>query len=586
VPGLDQYKQRVRQLLGEQRPEEALKLGEVLCKRHPDDADTLLLMASIHASCGALEAVADCCQRALELDAGNQTALYNLGVAAQNLGRLDLAETAYRDLLKRQPNAVTALSNLGALLTERGAVDESARLLEQAVALAPQDALAWFRLGQAAFNRSQAERAIACFRKALTVRPNFHQAAYALAAVLSAVGQYDEALAVYQPLLASQPDNKTLIAAVGSLYEFRGEKQRAHDYLRPWMAQGGSLEIATVYARCVGSDDECQQTVDMLETLLAATVSYPQVQKRDALYALGGLYDRLHDYARAFAAYSRANTLEPHVLDMSSIEREFAELHEDFAASEIRYPGNPSNRPVFIVGMPRSGTTLVEQMLASHSQVHGAGELDDMARLVNQVRRVCGSEKSYLACLPGMDAGILAGLASDYLHKLDTLDARAMRIIDKMPHNFLALGLISVLFPQASVIHCRRDPRDTCLSIYFQHFTGNHPYTSDLYSLGRYYRFYSDLMAHWKVVLPLRMLDIYYEDVIGHPEESARRLVDFCGLDWEPGCLEFHRRRQLVTTPSYNDVRQPLYSRSLGRWKHYSDWIGDLMAGLGADLLH
>jgi tetratricopeptide (TPR) repeat protein len=426
---------------------------------------------------------------------------------------------------------------------------------------------------------------VSCFRQALDLAPDFHEASYALATVLSATGCYDEALALYERLLRLQPDNAGLVAAVGGLYEFRGEQQKARDYLRVRLEKNPSLEIAAVYARCVDDDPARGATAAIIAGLLAGPIQYSRAQRRDALYTLGGLYDRLCDHERAFSAYAQANALERHVLDMAAIEQEFAELQEGSATPAARYQGNPSTRPVFIVGMPRSGTTLAEQILASHSQVHGAGELDDIARLVSRVRKECGMGKRYLRCLPEVDPDFLAGLADEYLRRLDALNPTSLYVVDKMPHNFLALGLISVLFPRARIIHCSRDPRDTCLSIYFQHFTGNHPYTSNLHALGRYYRLYLQLMEYWRAVLPLDMLELNYRDVVLDPGESARRLIGFCGLEWEPQCLEFHRNKQLVTTPTYSDVRQPVYTRSLERWRHYADRLDELLTGLGPGVL-
>jgi hypothetical protein len=228
--------------------------------------------------------------------------------------------------------------------------------------------------------------------------------------------------------------------------------------------------------------------------------------------------------------------------------------------------------PVFIVGMPRSGTSLVEQILASHPNVHGAGELDDIARIVHRL----GGPVPSPSDLAQMTATTLRQAANDYLEKLSRLAPGAARVIDKMPHNFLALGYIDLLFPGCRIIHCVRDPRDTCLSIWFQQMTGNHPYTSDLAALADYYRQYQALMTHWKSVIRVPMLEVRYEDLVANIEQGARALVKFCDLDWNDQCLRFHENSRIVSTPTYDEVRRPIHDRSVGRWRHYERHLGAL----------
>jgi tetratricopeptide (TPR) repeat protein len=573
---------RVQELLSAGRTVEARRLCLEYCAAHPRDPGRMLLMASIDAREGRFDAVMERCRQVLLLAPDNTVAWYNLGVAAQMLGRVPEAEQAYRELLARQPESASALNNLAALLLDRGVYGEALPLLERVVQASPGNAVAWFRLGQCQAGTARTEAALASYRKALSVRPDFPECSYALALQLGARGDYDEAQAMLRQLLARNPDSPDLVAALAGLYEFRGDRAAAMECLEPALqGEHASPKLATVYAHCAQTDAEREQALQLLDRILERG-DWPEPDQRDACYAGAALHDRLGHYARAMAMYHRANRLEHAAIDLPAIEREFARIRAGFPvrrADSRPYAGNPSGLPVFVVGMPRSGTTLIEQVLASHSEVAGAGELDDIGRMAARLGRL--GPGPYPRCLQQATAGTLDELAAGYLGHLEGIGAGARRVVDKMPHNFLALGLIDLLFPGARVIHCTRDPRDTCLSIYFRHFTANHPYAADLHALGRYYREYASLMRFWKSILRIPMREVAYEDMVEHPEQAVRGLLQFCGLAWEDRCLRHHENPRVVTTPTYQDIRKPLYRTSLARWRHYRDWLEPLQAGLG-----
>jgi len=241
--------------------------------------------------------------------------------------------------------------------------------------------------------------------------------------------------------------------------------------------------------------------------------------------------------------------------------------------------GCQDERPVFILGMPRSGTSLIEQILASHAQVFGAGELNHAKNLAAELFR--GRESKLGAYLPSVTAHQLDALAKRYLALAGKQAGTATRITDKMPANFLWLGLIAQMFPRARVIHCLRDPRDTCLSIYFQFFTQAHPYASDLGDLAFYYRGYERMMAHWRSVLDLPMLEVRYDQLVADQEGQTRAMLDFLGLPWDDACLAFHQSKRATATASWDQVRQPVYTRSLQRWRNYQTHIGPLIDEFG-----
>jgi hypothetical protein len=245
--------------------------------------------------------------------------------------------------------------------------------------------------------------------------------------------------------------------------------------------------------------------------------------------------------------------------------------------AELPRADNRSEQPVFIVGMPRSGTSLVEQILSCHRGVHAAGELRDVGKLVASLGLRFQGEDDVL---PGLDSGSLNAAAGRHLERLRGLGGNAKRLTDKMPYNFLHLGLISLLFPRARVIHCLRDPIDTCLSCYFQNFATGNFFSFDLGNAGLYYRQYERLMAHWRTVLDKPILEVRYEEHVAEPEKVCREMLDFLDLDWDPACLRFHESRRFTNTASRDQVRKPIYTSSSGRWQRYERHLGPLLEAL------
>lgn len=306
--------------------------------------------------------------------------------------------------------------------------------------------------------------------------------------------------------------------------------------------------------------------------------------RRSVLHmSAGASHNNCKSHIEGFEHYRRGNLLKDVVFDIHAYTAFVDSLSETFNTAYFENThdwGPASDTPVFVLGMPRSGTSLVEQILASHSRVHGSGEREDMVQLADQLPEELNDVRAYLSCMTSMTADATAKIAAVYLRKLSWASPKASRIVDKMPANFHHIGLITTLFPKARIIHCVRDPRDTCLSIYFGDFVGSHLYSCDLNNLGRYHREYARMMTHWHGVLPGRILDIHYEDMVEDHETLSRNMIEFCGLDWEPACLEFHKTRLNVRTRSNAQVRQPTYRSSLGRWKSYEEQLQPLFDGL------
>jgi hypothetical protein len=315
----------------------------------------------------------------------------------------------------------------------------------------------------------------------------------------------------------------------------------------------------------------------------------PVEERLNLEFTLGKAYMDIGEAELAFAHLNAGARLKRSTFDydVHDDEAQFAEIArildaEQLNAERVGGGGDPSEKPVFIVGLPRSGTTLVEQILASHPRVHGAGELTTLEALL--IERL-GPALSPLARVQGfasLTPGDLAALGGAYARTTAAMAPGSLRVTDKMPSNFRLLGLIRLMLPNARIIHCRRDPLDTGLSCYATLFTRGQPFTYDLREFGLYHRAYERLMAHWRGLLPPeRFLEVRYENVTGDLEGQARRLIDFCGLAWDDACLAFHQTRRPVRTASVDQVRRPLYRSSVARWKLYEAQLAPLLETLG-----
>ncbi len=303
-------------------------------------------------------------------------------------------------------------------------------------------------------------------------------------------------------------------------------------------------------------------------------------------FAAGKIYDDIGAFERAFQHYQQGNAAAGREFDSAAHRQRIKDTLYVYSHDYLQrrgVMGNDSEIPVFVVGMPRSGTTLLEQILASHSSVHGAGELNDLKAVAKTTQEFGSANVPYPNCIPQLSSASLRRLASTYLNRVKLLanDKKITRIVDKHPLNFQFLGLIFDMFPKAKVIHTRRDPLDTCLSCFFQNFTKGQDYSFDLKQLAHFYNDYKRLMEHWDALYPGRILALDYESLIADQEAESRRMIAFCNLDWEDGCLAFHKTERVVKTASFMQVRQPIYKSSEGRWRRYSNQLSEVATILG-----
>lgn len=613
-------KQAVKTLIQGGQWDEAKRVCAELCKANPKDADGWLLMGVIHGQFENFGEAEKCCRRVTALSPAAPVGHYNLAITLQKQRKFAEAAKCLRQAIKLNPNYAEAHNELGAALQlEGGEAGKISECYRRAIALKPGYAEAHYNLATVMRDQGMIIEAGAHFREAIRLRPAMVKAHDALGQMYMSVGFLDQAIAAFQEAIRLHPGEPELHFQLAMTLMAQGRNQEARNSLRavlnliPGNARAtaslakvaereGDFEGGYALLRSLLEDDEPDvevvlayaalskrlwhqnQAMEMLEQALQRPIS--DEQRKSLHFALGKLNDEEGKYEQAFAHWRSANDMEKNKFDLKKNARRFDDLKTVFTEENCeRRPRarNNSALPVFIVGMPRSGTSLVEQILSSHPEVYGAGELRDIGNLINMLSASGGGGKlSYPHNLDAISEAQVNEVAERHLARLAEFSAQASRVTDKMPHNFGHLGIIDLLFPGARVIHCRRDPMDNCLSIYSLPFMASHSYASDLAQLGAYYRQYQDLMAHWKKVLRIPILEIQYEEIVANQDEMTRKMIAFCGLEWDERCLNFHESARVVTTPSYDQVRRPIYNKSVARWKNYESNLSPLIVALGS----
>ncbi len=561
-------------LMNSGRAPEAVECYLQAIRLRPSYAAAFCNLGNAQRSLGQLSASLQSCRHALKLDPRLIDAHGNLGNTLRDLGQLEEAVGSYREAVRLAPRHAGVLNNLGSVLRDLGRLDEAANSHWQALQANPNYADAYAKLGQALTDLGRPQDAVESFRRGLGLNPRDAQAQAAFAVTLRLLGRIADARSVCAKALELRPDLATAHAFAGDLAVDQGDLVRAEQSYRRALALNPDLPEAWLGLRHFARDDP-QGWETTARRLLDQR--QPLRIRIDLHYALGEHCDAAGQYAPAFGHYREANELSKRTglrYDREAATRQVDRIIETYDDAWFAAAGagdNDSRRPVFIVGMPRSGTTLAEQILASHPAVFGAGECPFWV----------GAEAAFDAAAKQQPVTpeVRAQIATDYLQLLGSGVGDAARVVDKMPSNTLALGLIHAMLPNARIIHMQRDPIDTCLSIYAHNFAHAHPYAVDLDDLVHQYREYQRLMAHWRRVLPAgTLLELPYEDLVADQEAASRRMLEFIGLPWDPVCLAFHTTARTILTHSKWQVRQPISAASVGRWRHYATHIEPLLS--------
>lgn len=488
---------------------------------------------------------------AANLQPENAKTLYNLGNCLRALGRRQEALAAYDRAIKLDPGDVNHWNNRGNLLREMARPTDALHDFDQALRLDPRNVPVLNNRGVVLNELGRSDEAIACYRSLLELKPDFALAYNNLGDLLSGVGRFDDARAVLRHAIALRPGYSEAYLNLSSIHRFTA---------------GDELVSAMIAARKTADEPASKARFD---------------------FALGKAHVDIGAYEDAFRYYAEGAAVRRRLLPYDEVATlalisgfktvftpEFVERH--------RAAGDPDQRPIFILGMPRSGTSLIEQILASHPAVRGGGELMALSRAMRPLMLRDGVFPLNLSSISVPD---IKEFAASYMSEVAAFLPMDLRVTDKMPLNFYFVGMIALAMPNARIIHATRNPIDTCLSCFMQHFTEGHEFSNDLEELGRYWRAYADLMAHWRRVLgPDAFIDVAYEDIVADLEGEARRMLDYVGLEWDDRCLSFHKSKRTVRTASVAQVRQPIYKTSVERWRVYEPWIGPLLEALDLDV--
>jgi tetratricopeptide (TPR) repeat protein len=561
-------------------PAEAARAYRRALELKEDDAQVLCNLGNALRQLAEFDEALAVTRRALALAPRLAMAHNNLGLLLSATGQREAGAASYREALRLNPAYPEAARNLARVLRDQGQLREAVALYGQALQLDPSQSDAHCDLGYALFDARRLSEAAASFRQALALRPGSVSALLGLAAVLRVQGAYDEAEASCQAGLAAEPRNAAALEMLGELRADAGRFaeaqelfQRAIDVDPDFVPAYGSIAAHRRMQR------EDRGWLAGVQRLLGR--SLPVAEEMHLRYALGKYFDEVGEYDHAFASYQAANELARRHGPSYDRGRFAALVDRVMSVCDERFVGaqhaqvSASELPVFIIGMPRSGTSLTEQILASHPAVFGAGEVRfwDGAFVMLERRGASG-------------AGVgetLGDIGRECLERLTARAGEVRRVTDKMPANFLYAGLIHAALPRARIIHMQRHPLDTCLSVYFQNFFNVSPYANELGNLAHYYGEYLRLCARWRRLLPAStLLEVPYEGLIADTEGWTRRMLDFIGLEFDARCLEFHRTERVVITASKWQVRQQISAGSIGRWRRYEKHLAPLMALLDA----
>jgi tetratricopeptide (TPR) repeat protein len=494
------------------------------------------------------------------------------------------AEKLYREILIRHPDNVAAMRLWARLGVKQEQYAGAEVLLQKAVDVAPGFKRAWADLCQVQFEREKLDDTMESAKQLIKLRPRAPDGHIWLAAASASAGKHQDALRSFDNALDISPDHAGALCGKGQACRTMGD-------------QAGSI---AAFRRCISANPlhvEAYWSLANLKTFrfedsevddMLALVDDERIQsvgQAQLNNALGMEFEGRKEYDRAFEFIDRGNGLrrEQEFYDrVENLERTTLSIEaftQQFLEDNAGH-GDPDTAPIFIVGLPRSGSTLLEQILSSHSRVDGTHELHDLSQIIRSRRRLTMPPARYPTSIANLDADAFKRLGNDYIERTSRHRGDRPFFTDKNPNNFVHVGLLHLILPNAKIINAKRHPLDSCFGSYKQLFAQGQPFTYNLIELGEYYLQYQRLMDHWHEVLPAKVLDVQYEDVVADLEEQVRRILDYCGLDWEESCLNFHETSRSVKTASSEQVRRPIYKSAVNTWRLYESHLGDLIETL------
>jgi tetratricopeptide (TPR) repeat protein len=498
------------------------------------------------------------------------------------------SERIFRHILQEDAAHLAAVCGLAALSLAADKGNDAERLLRHALKQSAHHPLAWRGLGQALVVLGRLDEAETAASRLIKIEPENPLGWTTLASVWTRLMRQEKALEAYEQAARLRPDESRLRMSIGHVQKTLGRRADSEASYKAALALDPGIGEAYWSLADLKNYTFSDVEIEAMQRLLASD-GRERSNEAQLHFALGKAREQRHQYADAFAHYARGNTLrrQDAPFDIEGFERRTTRIRaffdKEFFAQRTG-SGDPDRAPIFIVGLPRSGSTLVEQILASHSRVEGTMELPNIINITRQFDDMAAARDGYPETVGAAPIGLLTALGNRYLQETAPLRTGRQHFTDKLPNNFSHVGLIQAILPQATIIDARRHPMDCCFSTFKQHFAEGQTFSYDLEDLGRYYRCYLSLMDHWDAVLPGKVLHVQYENLVREPEPNIRRLLDHCRLPFEDACLSFHQTRRSVRTASAEQVRQPIFTSGIGHWRHFEEELRPLRRALGDSL--
>jgi tetratricopeptide (TPR) repeat protein len=568
-----------------QRTEEAYSQLQHVLRQNPRSPLAWLALGDVLVDIGRHPEARQAFRRAHSSDSSRD--LLTEGYAAFGRGESTAAERVFRDILQADASHVGALCGLAAIHRGGGLLVEAERLLRHALRQTEHSPLVWRAMAQTLLEVGRLPDAEAAVRRALQVEPQSAQCWVSLATINGRMHRHDAALTAYREAERVDPDYPLLRLSIGHVLKTLGRRAEAEQAYGDCIARDSAAAEAYVSLAELKNYIFTSAQIAAMETLLAAATGNDTNAAR-LHFALGRASEQREDASTAFAHYTAGNRLRQRESPFDFVgfelqcQRVKSRLDKDFFAAAAAAPaGCADPAPIFIVGLPRSGSTLIEQILSSHPAVEGTMELPNIPAYVAELQRLNARQDAYPDALAAAPGAVLNALGRRYIRETGPLRNGRRRFTDKLPNNFLHIGLIQAILPRATIIDVRRNPMDACLSCFKQYFAAGQLFTYDLEGLGQYYRSYLAMMDHWDAVIPGKVFHVCYEDLVRDPQDQVQRLLHHCGLEFDAGCLEFHRTQRPIRTASSEQVRRPLYTSGIGYWRRFERELQPLRTSLG-----
>jgi len=568
---------------------DAQALYQKLLKLEPDNGEAYYALGRLLKNANHLQEAVRYFEKAITLGVRSAEIFAELAHTMIELSRFHDALPMAKAAVTLNPDNIQGLRSLMLSLFSLGQYEQARIVGQQLLSRSSDNAEDHIQFARINADSNHYIAAIEHANKAISLNPDVKNANQVLCAAYISLHRWDEAMEIANHALEIEPGNPSFIVMKASIMERQGQFKDAYALIKPLLRNGQSNYSGAIhlYARLAKRFNKQYDAVKRLEKLLSVE-QLPVSILNNASSLLGEAYDDLGQYDKAFSAIDKANRVKPHRYNDQNHEIYIRTIMEVFTKERLQHSPvatHGSKRPIFIVGMPRSGTSLTEKILARHPEVFAGGELKHIRYIAdNELLKILNTNKLFPDYLPDLSTDSVNQAAECYLDHIDQLvPDNETHVTDKMPMNFTYLGLIALLFPQARIIHCTRDPLDTGLSCYFMNFANidHMGFTQDLKTIGHYYKRYEKLMNHWHQVLSSPIYDLSYEALVSNPDTEIRKLLEFCELPWHPDCLSPHKSREDTKTASYNQVRQPINTQSIERWRHYEKHLQPLKEALG-----